>query len=286
MKQERKKRIVERIGESYVTCKTINSGVVLYDTETTDRWRNIVQISGVILNRNLISVESFNYIIKEVWENKYLMSGEFATPKKIDKWEHDIKLGILIIRPFNEIMEYLKERFNQYGVEYQGAYNGSFDNEAIRKTIVTMKTFFNQKDLVNPMKDLKSIDLWLNARCITLQEKYIRYCVLNGYITENNNIKSSAEIIGKFLKENNAYIETHIANEDIQLELSIFYYCLRQNDNKIFFNKNENGFTLSKENRATLDKILTSLSHRPKKFLRTLPLASQSLLKSKTSIDF
>ena len=57
---------------------------------------------------------------------------------------------------------------------------------------------------------------------------YKRFCVENGYVTKNGQPKATAEILYRFIKKDNDFIESHTALEDVLIEKEILAYCFKQ----------------------------------------------------------
>ena len=83
------------------------------------------------------------------------------------------------------------------------------------------------------MNDLKSLWKLLtypetkkNA-CIKMPT-YRNFCVENGYLTKNNQLRYTAEIIYKFITGNNDFEESHTGLEDVLIEKEILAYLYRQ----------------------------------------------------------
>ena len=57
---------------------------------------------------------------------------------------------------------------------------------------------------------------------------YKKFCAENGYITKNNQVKLTAEILYRFITKDNTFIESHTALEDVLIEKEILAYCYKQ----------------------------------------------------------
>jgi hypothetical protein len=57
---------------------------------------------------------------------------------------------------------------------------------------------------------------------------YRKFCIENGYITKNHQLRFTAEILYRFISGNNDFVESHTGLEDVMIEKEIMAYCFRQ----------------------------------------------------------
>ena len=57
-------------------------------------------------------------------------------------------------------------------------------------------------------------------------EDYISFCWNNDYITKNNQIRFTAEILYRWIIQNTDFIESHTGLEDVKIERKIFEYLV------------------------------------------------------------
>ena len=57
---------------------------------------------------------------------------------------------------------------------------------------------------------------------------YKRFCEENGYMTKNNQVRLTAEILYRYMTRNNDFIESHTGLEDVDIERQILAYCFRK----------------------------------------------------------
>ena len=57
---------------------------------------------------------------------------------------------------------------------------------------------------------------------------YKRFCIENGYVTKNGQLRATAEILYRFIKKDNDFVESHTALEDVLIEKEILAYCFKQ----------------------------------------------------------
>jgi hypothetical protein len=65
---------------------------------------------------------------------------------------------------------------------------------------------------------------------ICKQSNYRRFCEENGYMTNHKTpqVRKTAEILWRFLTNDNDFEESHTGLEDVQIEAQIFAECVRR----------------------------------------------------------
>lgn len=165
------------------------------------------------------------YINEDIFDNEYLMSNAFyrnkipyykqklATDKKYQK-VNDIQL-------LSNLNAFIKEN----DITYFLAYNVNFDYKSISNLYekVGCKNFF---------KKLKVIDIWnildiMFKLCPELYVNYVKFCLKHNYITESGKcIKTSAEIVNRWVNQDLLFIESHTGLEDTLCEFNILQKLL------------------------------------------------------------
>ena len=57
---------------------------------------------------------------------------------------------------------------------------------------------------------------------------YKNYCVTNGYLTKNNQVRLTAEILYRFISGVEDFEEEHKGLDDVMIEKEILAYCYRK----------------------------------------------------------
>lgn len=210
-----------------LSLKKLKGTILLLDVETTNETKTIVELSGKIVNNNLISILTFSYIIKETWDDKDLMSGIYATKDKVNEWTNNIRLGRSQVVSAKQLTTTLDNLVKKYNVKVISAYNLKFDLNAMIETFKHYNVYFNN------MRNLQKLDLWLYAGEIFLKAKYVNYCVDRNYLTEKGNCITNAETVYRYISNDDTFIETHVAIDDVNIELEILRVCALYNPRPI-----------------------------------------------------
>lgn len=178
-----------------------------------------------------------SYLIREIFiGEKDLMQSAYYSNKISSYWE-DVKNGTRKIANFWQVRKALLEDMQEYNITEVCAHNARFDIRALNNTIRWLskskyRYFFRYNTVVwDTLKMAKSVMLKMPT--------YKAFCKDNGYLTKNNQLRATAEILYRFIKRNNQFKESHTGLEDVLIEVEILSYCFRQHKamNKILFSK-------------------------------------------------
>ena len=165
-----------------------------------------------------------SFVVAEIFLDKELMSSAYFAEKIPQYWE-DIKEGKRVIKSICNIRKAIKEDMKKYDVTKVGAYNMGFDNRATRNDIryissSLIKWFF-------PF-GTEFFCIW-NMACSSIlnTENYIKFALDNGFVSECNNIQTSAEIAYRYLKNEIDFFESHTGLEDVKIEIEIMLAVLQ-----------------------------------------------------------
>lgn len=198
------------------------------DTETANNIACpiVFDIGGAIHDKKGNVLETFSFIVQEVFfEMPHLMSECFYLVK-IPYYNTQIYNKERIIKSWYEIKKHIDELCNKYKVKAIIAHNMKFDYRAINTT---------QRYLTNSKYRYffpYNIELWdtleMAKSTICKQKNYIKWCAKNGYLTKNGRPRATAEILYRYISNNNNFIESHTGLEDVLIEKEIFSRCMAQ----------------------------------------------------------
>ena len=57
---------------------------------------------------------------------------------------------------------------------------------------------------------------------------YKMFCQEYGYMTKNNQVRLTAEILFRYISQNLNFVESHTGLEDVDIERQILAYCFRK----------------------------------------------------------
>ena len=158
-------------------------------------------------------------------DEKELMQSAYYANKIPEYWE-DIKAGRRILTSFYNIRKALLEDVELFEVEQIFAHNMRFDYGALNNTERWLtksryRYFFPYGvDICDTLK--------LSRQLIATMPTYKKWCVENGYMTKNNQVRLTAEILYRFISGDADFEEEHKGLDDVMIEKEILAYCYRK----------------------------------------------------------
>ena len=198
------------------------------DTETANNMDNpfVFDIGGAIHDKQGNVMETFSFIVKEVFYGMPDLMAECFYQSKLPMYRAQIEQGFRQVKSWYEIRVHVHKLCDKYSVKAIIAHNMRFDyrstNTAQRYLTYSRYRYFFPKDI--PLWDTLSM-----ARdTIVKQKTYIRFCENNGYCTKNGKPRATAEILYRYITNNVDFTESHTGLEDVLIEKEIFVKCIRQ----------------------------------------------------------
>lgn len=205
----------------------MNMNVLVIDTETAN---SVEQPLPYDVGYAIVNIETGeiltekSFVVAEIFLDKKLMSGAYFAEKIPQYWD-DLKAGKRVMKSICNIRKEIRADMKKYNVNKVGAYNMGFDNRATRNDIryisgSLIKWFFPY--------NTEFFCIW-NMACTSIlsTESYILFALENGFVSEHNNIQTSAEVAYKFLKNEVDFLESHTGLEDVKIEIEIMLAVLR-----------------------------------------------------------
>ena len=198
------------------------------DTETANNMDNpfVFDIGGAIHDKQGNVMETFSFIVKEVFYGMPDLMAECFYQSKLPMYRTQIEQGFRQVKSWYEVRAHIHKLCDKYSVKAIIAHNMRFDyrsaNTTQRYLTYSKYRYFFPKDV--PLWDTLSM-----ARdTIVKQKTYIRFCENNGYCTKNGKPRATAEILYRYITNNVDFTESHTGLEDVLIEKEIFVKCIRQ----------------------------------------------------------
>lgn len=171
-------------------------------------------------------VEQSNYFTKEIVGNPtglYLVAKDSFSKDKAQFYFDKASSNPELILPFEEITEEINHCRRVWNNAAVVAYNARFDVRVINNYArsLNLETVFQDDDEI--------WDLWniaLHSLCNS--KNYVEFSLLNDFITEAGNVKSSAEAVFNYLLKDGTFKEAHTALADTEIEAQILYACFKR----------------------------------------------------------
>lgn len=204
-----------------------NTVVMILDTETTnDIECPIVYDVGyqIFTLRDGVLCEK-SFVNADVFLDRELMGSAFFLDKIPIYWD-EITEGTRELRKWKNIKKNLAKDVKEFGVSVACAHNAAFDNRALNTTqryLTCSKWRWFLPYGLTWWDTLK-----MSRQVLKQNEDYSNFCIANDYITKNNQLRYTAEIIYRWLTDNVEFEEHHTGLEDVRIERKIFEYLVKQ----------------------------------------------------------
>lgn len=203
---------------------------LVFDSETTGLGRKafIFDVGYVIATRNDIVLQR-SFLVREIITNPRIMLGALFNEdwrammggKLFQDYIPALHDGTMALHGWNDITAQMREDMAAHNVECLAAYNLDFDKRAIATT--QHKICDGGKVLDYKPQLLCLWDFACSTVCNTnlYHEVARRMGPANGWITDANNVRTTAEKVYAYLSGNFDYIEPHTALGDALIEAEL-----------------------------------------------------------------
>ena len=198
---------------------------IILDTETTnDIECPIVYDFGFsVIDESGKAYASYSFVNADVFCDDELMATAYFADKIPQYWD-DIKSGKRVLKSFRSIERIFRRVCRDWGVDTFVAHNARFDYLALQ---TTKRYITTSKERFFFPYGSKFVDtLKLSREVFGQNETYRNFCVSNNYVTKFGQNRYTAEVIYRFLTNNNDFEEEHTGLADCMIEKEIFRHCL------------------------------------------------------------
>lgn len=200
---------------------------LVIDTETANGLDNpfMYDLGGCICDKKGIVMETFSFVIYEVYRGMRDLMATAYYAHKIPMYEEQIKNGERKIVTIKTAKNHIYELCKKYDVKAIIAHNMRFD---YRSTNGTNRYITKSKSrYFLPYGIPVWCTLTMTRDTVCKQSSYKKWCEKNGYLS-NGRARATAEILYRYITGNNDFIESHTGLEDVLIEKEIFAWCMRQ----------------------------------------------------------
>lgn len=215
--------------------KRINYKIVL-DCETAPCDRTLEEVTPinmlvydlgwVVTDKRGTVYKTSSFVNADIFlDEKELMQSAYYAKKIPEYWE-DIKSGKRTLTSFYNIRKTLLEDIAEYGVTQLFAHNMRFDYGALTNT---QRWLTKSKYRYFFPKNVEICDTLKMARQVVASTPtYKKFCKDNGYMTKNNQVRLTAEILYRYITRDEDFEEEHKGLDDCLIEKEILAYCYRK----------------------------------------------------------
>jgi len=210
---------------------------LVFDTETANTTLNdkgqlnakdclVYDFGCQIIDHDFNIYEKHSIVNKDVFFGMSDLMQSAYYSEKIPQYLEDIKEGKRIVKSWYEIKALLYDICNRYNIKAIVAHNARFDYNACNGT----QRYLTKSAYRNFFP--KDVEIWDTMKMATdticKMKSYKDWCAVNGYLTANNQVRKTAEILYRFIANDETFIESHTGLEDVEIESIIFYECFRK----------------------------------------------------------
>lgn len=186
----------------------------------------VYDIGWVITDKRGKVYRSHSFVNADIFlHEKELMKSAYYAEKIPSYWK-DIKAGKRILAKWYTIHKILREDIELFNIEQVYAHNMRFDYGTLNNT---ERWLSKSKYRYFFPYGMEVCDTLRMARDVMgKMPTYKKFCVENGYLTKNGQLRFTAEILYRFISKDNDFVESHTGLEDVMIEKEIMAYCFRQ----------------------------------------------------------
>lgn len=202
--------------------------VIVLDTETTNSIEEPLcyDIGYAVIDLDTEEVlKTESYAVADIFLDKDLMSVAFFADKIPQYWD-EIKNGARKLARLSTIRKGLVADCKAYGVTEIYAHNARFD---YLSCTLSQRYLTSSKYRYFFPYGVKICDTLKMAReAFKDDDQYGEFCYENNYLTKNGQRRYTAEILYRFLRNNNDFVEEHKGLDDVLIEKEILLECRRR----------------------------------------------------------
>lgn len=199
--------------------------IIVIDTETTndidcplvyDVGFIVMDITGKIYN-------SYSFMVADIFLDDFLMESAYFKEKIPNYWE-DIRKGERELHKFSTIKKIFCQVCKENNIKKIVAHNCQFDYRALQNTQRFLTS--SKYRWFFPF----GVEMWctlkMSKEIFGNNDQYGEFCYNNEYLTKRGQRRYTAEILYRFLINDNDFVESHTGLEDVLIEKEIFLYCI------------------------------------------------------------
>lgn len=186
----------------------------------------VYDLGFAVVDKHGTVYETKSFVIKDIFTlEKELMNSAYYS-NKLPQYYKDIKKGTRKLVSFYNARQELIKTMKKYNINTVIAHNAYFDYSTLQNTQRWLtkskyRNFFPTDTIIwDTMK--------MAQDTICKQPTYKKYCTKNNYLTKNGQVRKTAEILYRYISQDNNFIESHTGLEDVLIEKEIFVKCMAQ----------------------------------------------------------
>lgn len=186
----------------------------------------VYDLGGWVIDENANVYDEFSLINDDVFFKLPEAMKEAYFANKIPQYMRDIWAKQRKVVNTWEMWKIFNQTIRTHDVKAVVAHNIWFDikslNATMRYQTKSKKRFFLPYgiELIDTMR--------LAEKTICKRKDYIEFCTANDYLDMKGNPRKTAEILWRYLSNDNDFEESHTGLEDVKIEAQIFAECMKE----------------------------------------------------------
>lgn len=201
---------------------------LMLDTETAGGLDNplVYDLGMQVIDRHGNVYAEYNLVISDVFYGMPDMMNTAYYAWKLPRYFEEIENGTRKVVTWAYAKSLVAYLWNFYKIKAVVAHNARFDYKACNNTTTVLKN--GVKSYFFPYGVPIWCTLTMARQTVGAQKTYQEWCRKNGYVTKNNQVRLTAEVLYRYLSRNSEFNEAHTGLEDVKIERQIFVWIMRQ----------------------------------------------------------
>lgn len=187
----------------------------------------VYDIGGRVVDRQGNTYERFSFLVKDIFQDgncEIMKSAHYAN--KIPLYFEELANKGIFAQSFYNVKYHVAKLIEEYGIKEVFAYNAVYDKNALNHTQEFLtdgrfRYFF-------PFGVKVSCIWYMACQVICTKKSYHNFCQTNGFVSNSGNVRTSAEVVYKYITNDVNFEERHMGAYDSDIEAEILNYCFRQ----------------------------------------------------------
>lgn len=186
----------------------------------------VYDLGGAVIDEYGNEKERFSVVNEDVFFRMPEQMREAYYAEKIPQYITDMRMGKHKIVNTWGMYNTVKELCQKHQVQAVVAHNARFDIQTLNATMRYQTKSRKRYFLPYGMKVIDSLKL--AKKVFGADPQYIVFCKENGYMTNHATPRPrfTAEVLWRYISNNNDFIESHTGLKDVEIEKEIFTKCL------------------------------------------------------------
>lgn len=218
-KIDRRRNYIMMLDTETANTRNVNGQLDTRDVLVYDFGWQVIDKHGNVYEQKSYIVEEIFFGMQDVMQSAYYA-------KKIPMYLEQIARGERVVASWYEIRKDFVETMQKYESTIACAHNARFDLGALN---ATQRYLTQSKYRYFFPYGTEIWDTLAMARSVVKNTPtYKKYCEVNEYMTKNNQVRLTAEILYRYISGNDEFVESHTGLEDVDIERQILAYCFRK----------------------------------------------------------